>query len=141
MNRSFAYKTANQTGVTSGTDITFESSTGNVAFASNEWTLEAGKTYWLEAMLAQGTTNAESAMYAWVDSTNTVLTGTTRGNTKAPTGANNGSAQSNAAGYYTPAVNTVVHIRVTNVSASMTIAGGSVTSAAGNSWARVQQVD
>ena len=140
VDNAFGTKSSNQTGIAVATDISWASS-GSIPFAANSWTLTAGKTYWLEAMLAAGNTSGNSASYAWVDSSNNIIVGTTQGNTKSPTGAVDGSAQSNAAGYFTPSVNTTVKVRVTFVSGTMSIAGGTATdSTQGSSWADIRQI-
>ena len=137
---AFGTKSADQTGISAATDVTW-SSAGTVVFAANSWTLTAGKTYWLEAMLVVSNNSANSAAYAWVDSGNAIITGTTQGNTKSPTGLANGSSQSNAAGYFTPTVDTIVKVRVMFVSGTMSIAGGvSADSSQGSSWADIRQV-
>jgi len=128
-------KSADQTFVAKNADINFNVTTatnGGIAFASNIFTLIAGKTYLLEATLCTNTFTSTSAFiwYSWVDATTNAQLDTSNG-AATSTGSSgvaipatwtaNDNYSSTARLIYTPNTNQTVKIRATDGSGTCTV--------------------
>jgi hypothetical protein len=128
-------KSADQASVAKNADINFNVTTatnGGIAFASNIFTLIAGKTYLLEATLCTNTFTSTSAFiwYSWVDATTNAQLDTSNG-AATSTGSSgvaipatwtaNDNYSSTARLIYTPNTNQTVKIRATDGSGTCTV--------------------
>lgn len=122
-----ATKTSNQTSVGPGTDVAWEQTIGSIPLATPNFTLKAGKTYYLQTSLNAGgwSGGAGSLGYGWVDSTNTALPFSNEGSTYPTNDATNQAYQTVATAIITPSSNMTVKVRITGGSGTPTLTGGS----------------
>jgi len=128
-------KSADQTFVAKNADINFNVTTatnGGIAYASNIFTLTAGKTYLLEATLCTNTFTSTGAFiwYSWVDATTNAQLDTSNG-AATSTGSSgvsvpatwtaNDNYSSSARLIYTPNTNQTVKLRATDGSGTCTV--------------------
>jgi collagen type VII alpha len=128
-------KSADQSSVAKNADINFNVTTatnGGIAYASNIFTLTAGKTYLLETTLCTNNFTSSSAFiwYSWVDATTNAQLDTSNG-AATSTGSSgvvvpatwtaNDNYSSSARLIYTPNTNQTVKIRATDGSGTCTV--------------------
>lgn len=125
------------------------SAVGNVQFNTLQGTgitlnnggfnLIANKTYKLEGSVGGSSTGY--IYYAWVDASNTIISGGSVGGVMKAGGAYNDGPQDKAVAYYTPSSNTTVYLRVLTISGSST-AQPSTTGTPNwtSTWASISQV-
>ena len=122
----FAVLGSNQGSITSGTDVVFDTDRGSQGVTLNASTgvfsLQANKTYVLEAALYFQYSAASTNQYGWVDSSNTALTGGTDGTGLTPTSGSQESSQTTAKAIITTSARTDVHLRVSATAQTGTIA-------------------
>ncbi len=122
-------------------NIVFNTITGTgITLISGGFNLVANKTYKLEAAL--GGSSGGYAYYAWVDNTNTLLSGGSIGAISKSGGTVTDGMQDKAVVYYTPTSNTTVYLRVISVSGGVTAYSPSsaVASNYSSTWASIQQI-
>ena len=125
------------------------SAVGNVQFNTLQGTgitlnnggfnLIANKTYKLEGSVGGSSTGY--IYYAWVDASNTIISGGSVGGVMKAGGAYSDGPQDKAVAYYTPSSNTTVYLRVLTISGSST-AQPSTTGTPNwtSTWASISQV-
>jgi hypothetical protein len=129
---------ANQS-LSSAGNIIFNTSTGTgISITNGGFNLMANKTYKLEAAL--GGTSGGYAYYAWVDNSNTMLSGGSVGTIMKAGSAYTDAPQDKAVVYYTPTTNSTVYLRVYSLSGTLTAYAPSIASNYSSSWATIQQV-
>lgn len=131
------------TGIAANSPILFNTPTtvGNIPFASNTFTLTAGKTYRLAGApgAVSGTTDMR-LMYQWRDTTNNAYFGSI-GSRNSPTGGNNNALPvGSAEAVITPTSNITVQLWMTDFNGGGTPTGIGVTAAEGRSWATITQL-
>ncbi len=133
----FAVLSGNQGSITSGTDIVFDTDRGSSGVTLNTstgvFTLEANKTYVLEAALYVQWGSAATAQYGWTDSGGTALTGGIDGFGRSANANASESDQETAKAIITTTSATDVKVRVSNSGVTGTIASN-------RSWASIVEV-
>ena len=129
--------------LTSSTDaagnINFNTSTGSgISITNGGFNLMANKTYKLEA--AVGGASGGYAYYAWVDNTNTLLSGGSIGAVMKAGATYSDAPQDKAIVYFTPSVDTRIFLRVYSISGSLTAYAPSTSNNFSSTWASIQQV-
>ena len=122
----YAVRGTNQTSVTSGTDVVFDTDRGSSGVTLNTstgvFTLEATKIYVLEAALLAQWGATSSWQYGWTDSGGTTLTGAQDGFAYGQQETANASDQHTAKALITTTSATDVKLRVSNTGQTATIA-------------------
>jgi hypothetical protein len=124
------------------------SAVGNVLFNSIQGTgitlnnggfnLSANKTYKLEASVGGSSTGY--IYYAWVDASNTIISGGSIGSVMKAGYAYSDGPQDKAVAFYTPTTNTTVYLRVLTVSGTSVAYTPSATPAFSSTWATISQI-
>ena len=132
-----ATRSSSQSSVASGDDIVFNSVKASSGVTLNTttgvFTLEANKTYELEASLYASYSSANGSMiYEWVDSSNASLSGTV--------GVGLPQSSSTAASQQTVAKAIITTTSSKQVKLRITIAGGTLGIASARSYARIVQI-
>jgi len=120
-------------------NINFNTSTGSgISITNGGFNLMANKTYKLEA--AVGGASGGYAYYAWVDNTNTLLSGGSIGAVMKAGATYSDAPQDKAIVYFTPSVDTRIFLRVYSISGSLTAYAPSTSNNFSSTWASIQQV-
>lgn len=120
-------------------NITFNTSSGTgISITNGGFNLMANKTYKLEA--AVGGASGGYAYYAWVDNTNTLLSGGSIGAVMKAGATYSDAPQDKAIVYFTPSVDTRIFLRVYSISGSLTAYAPSTSNNFSSTWASIQQV-
>ena len=124
------------------------SAVGNVLFNSIQGTgitlnnggfnLSANKTYKLEASVGGSSTGY--IYYAWVDASNTIISGGSIGSVMKAGYAYSDGPQDKAVAFYTPTTNTTVYLRVLTISGTSVAYAPSATPAFSSTWATISQI-
>jgi hypothetical protein len=124
------------------------SAVGNVQFNSIQgagitlnnggFNLSANKTYKLEASVGGSSTGY--IYYAWVDASNTIISGGSIGSVMKAGSAYSDGPQDKAVAFYTPTTNTTVYLRVLTVSGTSVAYTPSATPAFSSTWATISQI-
>lgn len=130
-----------------GLSNTIYSTGTGIEILTNSFKLKKGVTYRLEAKV-QGyfasTVSTCYISYMWCDTSNNILSGTVQGTQWGGTGGN-WTPDGGAVGYYTPASDTEVKLRITKVNSSnfITISGNPSNTSGddgGDSYCRIEEV-
>jgi hypothetical protein len=100
--------------------------------------LTANKTYKLEGSVGGSSTGY--IYYAWVDASNTIISGGSVGSVMKVGGSYSDGPQDKAVAFYTPATNTTVYLRVLSISGTSVAYPVAATPAFSSTWATIQQV-
>jgi hypothetical protein len=100
--------------------------------------LTANKTYKLEGSVGGSSTGY--IYYAWVDASNTIISGGSVGSVMKVGGSYSDGPQDKAVAFYTPATNTTVYLRVLSISGTSVAYPVAATPAYSSTWATIQQV-
>jgi hypothetical protein len=124
------------------------SAVGNVFFNSIQGTgitlnnggfnLSANKTYKLEASVGGSSTGY--IYYAWVDASNTIISGGSIGSVMKAGYAYSDGPQDKAVAFYTPTTNTTVYLRVLTIYGTSVAYAPSATPAFSSTWATISQI-
>ncbi len=128
----------NQT-ISSASNIIFNTSSGaGISLTTGGFELKANKTYKLEA--AVGGSSTGYGYYAWVDNTNTLLSGGSIGVVMKAGSTFSDAPQDNAVVFYTPTANTTVYLRMISISGNVVAYAPASGSSYSSTWATIQQV-
>ena len=135
---AMASLSANQT-INAVSNVLFNTIQGaGITLNNGGFNLMANKTYKLEA--AVGGSSTGYIYYAWVDASNTIISGGSVGSVmKAGTAFTDGP-QDKAVAYYTPTANTTVYLRVLSISGSSVAYPASSTPTYSSTWATISQI-
>ena len=135
---AMASLSANQT-ISSVSNVLFNTIQGTgITLNNGGFNLIANKTYKLEASV--GGTSTGYIYYAWVDATNTIISGGSIGSVMKAGSAFSDGPQDKAVAFYTPTTNTTVYLRVLTISGTSVAYAPSVASGFSSTWASIQQV-
>ena len=109
-----------------------------ITLNSGGFNLTANKTYKLEGSVGGSSTGY--IYYAWVDATNTIISGGSIGSVMKAGSTFSDSPQDKAIAYYTPIANTTVYLRVLTVSGTSVAYPVVSPPAYSSTWASIQQV-
>ncbi len=135
---AMASLSANQS-INAATNIQFNTIQGaGITLNNGGFNLMANKTYKLEG--AVGGSSTGYIYYAWVDATNTVISGGSIGSIMKAGNVYSDGPQDKAIAYYTPSANTTVYLRVlTNL--GTTVAYPAIaTPSYSSTWASISQI-
>jgi len=124
------------------------SAVGNIQFNSIQgagitlnnggFNLSANKTYKLEASV--GGSSSGYIYYAWVDASNTIISGGSIGSVMKAGYAYSDGPQDKAVAFYTPTSNTTVYLRVLTISGTSVAYAPLATPAFSSTWATISQI-
>jgi hypothetical protein len=100
--------------------------------------LIANKTYKLEGSVGGSSTGY--IYYAWVDASNTIISGGSIGSVMKAGGAFTDGPQDKAVAFYTPVINTAVYLRVLSISGTSVAYPVAATPSFSSTWASIQQI-
>jgi len=135
---AMASLSANQTIAAVG-NVLFNTIQGaGITLNNGGFNLIANKTYKLEA--AVGGSSTGYIYYAWVDASNTIISGGSVGSVMKAGAAFTDGPQDKAVAYYTPTANTTVYLRVLSISGSSVAYTATGTPAFSSTWASIAQI-
>ena len=135
---AMASLSANQS-ITSASNIQFNTIQGTgITLNNGGFNLIANKTYKLEG--AVGGSSTGYIYYAWVDASNTIITGGSVGSVMKAGAAYTDGPQDKAVAYYTPTTNTTVYLRVLSIAGTSVAYPASGTPTYASTWASISQV-
>ena len=124
------------------------SSVGNIQFNSIQgagitlnnggFNLSANKTYKLEASVGGSSTGY--IYYAWVDASNTIISGGSIGSVMKAGSAFSDGPQDKAVAFYTPTSNTTVYLRVLTITGTSVAYAPLAAPAFSSTWASISQI-
>jgi hypothetical protein len=100
--------------------------------------LTANKTYKLEGSVGGSSTGY--IYYAWVDASNTIISGGSVGSVMKVGGSYSDGPQDKAVAFYTPATNTTVYLRVLSISGTSVAYPVAATPTYSSTWATISQI-
>ena len=109
-----------------------------ITLNSGGFNLTANKTYKLEGSVGGSSTGY--IYYAWVDATNTIISGGSIGSVMKAGSAFTDSPQDKAIAFYTPTTNTTVYLRVLTISGTSVAYPAVSTPAYSSTWASIEQI-
>ena len=135
---AMASLSANQS-ISAASNILFNTIQGaGITLNNGGFNLIANKTYKLEG--AVGGSSTGYIYYAWVDATNTVLSGGSVGSVMKAGAAYTDGPQDKAVAYYTPTTNTTVYLRVLSVSGTSVAYPAAASPTYSSTWASINQI-
>jgi hypothetical protein len=135
---AMASLSANQT-INAVSNVLFNTIQGaGITLNNGGFNLMANKTYKLEG--AVGGSSTGYIYYAWVDASNTIISGGSVGSIMKAGAAFTDGPQDKAVAYYTPTANTTVYLRVLSISGSSVAYPATGTPAFSSTWASISQV-
>lgn len=135
---AMASLSANQT-ISSVSNVLFNTIQGTgITLNNGGFNLIANKTYKLEASVGGSSTGY--IYYAWVDASNTIISGGSIGSVMKAVSSFSDGPQDKAVAFYTPSSNTMVYLRVLTISGTSVAYAPSVASGFSSTWASIQQV-
>ena len=135
---AMASLSANQS-ITAASNVQFNTIQGaGITLNNGGFNLMANKTYKLEG--AVGGSSTGYIYYAWVDASNTIISGGSVGSIMKAGAAFTDGPQDKAVAYYTPTANTTVYLRVLSISGSSVAYPATGTPAFSSTWASISQV-
>jgi hypothetical protein len=135
---AMASLSANQT-ITSVSNVSFNTIQGTgITLNNGGFNLSANKTYKLEASVGGSSTGY--IYYAWVDATNTLISGGSIGSVMKAGSAFSDGPQDNAVAIYTPTTNTIVYLRVLTISGTSVAYAPLAAPAFSSTWATISQI-
>ena len=135
---AMASLSANQS-ITAASNVQFNTIQGaGITLNNGGFNLMANKTYKLEG--AVGGSSTGYIYYAWVDASNTIISGGSVGSVMKAGAAFTDGPQDKAVAYYTPTANTTVYLRVLSISGSSVAYTATGTPAFSSTWASIAQI-
>lgn len=135
---AIASLSANQT-ISAVGNVLFNTVQGvGITLNNGGFNLIANKTYKLEGSVGGSSTGY--IYYAWVDASNTIISGGSIGSVIKAGGAFSDGPQDKAVAFYTPSTNTTVYLRVLTISGTSVAYPASATPTYSSTWATISQV-
>lgn len=135
---AIASLSANQT-ISAVGNVLFNTVQGaGITLNNGGFNLIANKTYKLEGSVGGSSTGY--IYYAWVDASNTIISGGSVGSVIKAGGAFSDGPQDKAVAFYTPSTNTTVYLRVLTISGTSVAYPASATPTYSSTWATISQV-
>ena len=135
---AMASLSANQS-ITAATNIQFNTIQGaGITLNNGGFNLMANKTYKLEG--AVGGSSTGYIYYAWVDASNTIISGGSIGSVMKAGGTYSDGPQDKAIAYYTPTSNTTVYLRVLTITGTSVAYPAAATPSYSSTWASINQI-
>jgi uncharacterized protein YdeI (BOF family) len=135
---AMASLSANQS-ITAASNILFNTIQGaGITLNNGGFNLIANKTYKLEG--AVGGSSTGYIYYAWVDASNTIITGGSVGSVMKAGVAYTDGPQDKAVAYYTPTTNTTVYLRVLSIAGTSVAYPAAASPTYSSTWASINQI-
>jgi len=135
---AMASLSANQS-ITAASNVLFNTIQGTgITLNNGGFNLIANKTYKLEGAIGGSSTGY--IYYAWVDATNTIISGGSVGSIMKAGATYSDGPQDKAIAYYTPSANTTVYLRVLSISGTSVAYPASATPSFSSTWASISQI-